>query len=238
MFEGSNSCQTALLMLEHKRVEYDRVDLPPAAHAFLVRRRGFPKTTVPAMLLDGRHVQGTLDISEALDETFRDPPLFPSDPAARARVRKAELWGETFQKACRRIFYAAARRDRRVFSTFLKRGKLSAVSALAVRAAARLIIPLASKAHGSTDERVREDVRRLPAELDRIDAWLADGTLGGGLPNAADYQIAPNVRATMHFADLRPLVEGRPAAAWAERLVPDYGGPVPPLLPSEWLADR
>ena len=84
MFEGSNSCLTGLLMLEHKRVEYDRIDLPVAAHAFLVRCRRFPKTTVPAMLIDGKHVQGTLDISEALDEAFPDNPLFPADPEARA----------------------------------------------------------------------------------------------------------------------------------------------------------
>ena len=82
MFEGSNACLTAQLMLEHKQLPYDRIDLPPAAHAFLIRRRGFPKT-VPAMILGGKHVQRTLDISEALDVAF---PANPSCPS-RTRVR-------------------------------------------------------------------------------------------------------------------------------------------------------
>jgi glutathione S-transferase len=237
MFEGSNSCLTGLLMLEHKQVRYERVDLPPAAHALLVRRMGFRKMSVPATIIDGKRVQGTLDISEALDEAFPEHPLFPSDAAARSRVREAELWGEKFQNATRRLFYAAARRDRRVFSTFLRRGKLSATAALAVRMATPLIIKLASKGHGSTDERVRQDLLRLPHNLDRIDAWLADRTLGGEPLTAADYQIAPNVRAMLHFSDLRPLLETRPSAEWARRVVPDYGGPVGPVIPPEWLVD-
>jgi glutathione S-transferase len=235
MFEGSNACLTATLMLGHKQIRYDRVDLPPAVHAFVIRGLGFSKTTVPAMKIDGKKVQGTLDISQALDRVFPEHPLFPSDPETRARVREAEIWGEKFQKACRRIFYAAARRDRRVFSTFLGRGRLSAPAAFLVRAATPLIIKIASSAHGSTDERVRQDLARLPENLDRIDAWLADGTLGGEPLNAADYQIAPNVRAMLHFADLLPQLEGRPAAAWAPRVLPIYGGPVRRVLPREWL---
>jgi glutathione S-transferase len=235
MFEGSNSCLTGLLMLEHKQVEYRRVDLPPAAHAFLVRFRGFARTTVPAMVLHGERVQGTLDISEALDRTFPERPLFPSDPEQRARVREAEVWGEKFQRATRRIFYGAARRDRRVFSTFLQRGELSAAAWQLVRVTTPLIIRLASKGHGSTDERVRDDLERLPENLDRIDAWLGDGTLGGAQWNAADYQIAPNVRAMLHFADLAPLLQGRASAEWALRVVPEYGGPVGAVLPPEWV---
>jgi glutathione S-transferase len=236
MFEGSNSCLTAQLMLAHKQVEYERIDYPPGIHAIRVRRLGFPKTTVPAMTIDGKRVQGTLSISEALEEAFPDrPPLFPSDPEARAGVREAEVWGEKFQKATRRIFYGAARRDRSVFPTFLRRGKLSAPAAWFMRVSTPLTIKLASKGHGSTDERVQKDIARLPESLDRIDAWLADGTLGGELPNAADYQLAPNVRAYLHFADFQPLLEGRPCAEWSLRIVPEYGGPVGPVLPKEWL---
>lgn len=235
MFEGSNSCLTSTLMLKHKQITYRRVDLPPAVHAFAVRFRGFTRTTVPAMILDGERVQGTLDISEALDGAFPEHPLFPSDPEQRARVREAEVWGEKFQRATRRIFYGAARRDRSVFSTFLRRGELSAAAWLFVRATTPLIIKVASKGHGSTDERVRKDLERLPEGLDRIDGWLGDGTLGGEQPNAADYQIAPNVRAMLQFADFQPLLDGRPSAKWAPRIVPDYGGPVGPVLPRVWL---
>ena len=237
MFEGSNSCLTGVLMLEHKQVEYNRVDLPPAVHAFTVRLLGFPKMSVPATIIVGKRVQGTLSISEALDEAFPDHRLFPSDPQARTRVREAEVWGKKFQNTTRRIFYGAARRDRTVFSTFLRMGKLSAITAFLVRAATPLIIKVASKGHGSTDDRVRQDLARLPQNLDRSDAWLADGTLGGERLNAADYQIDPNVRAMLNFSDLQPLLVGRPLEDWARRVVPEYGGPVGPVLPPEWLAD-
>ena len=39
----------------------------------------------------------------------------------------------------------------------------------------------------------------------------------------------------MTLDDLRPAIAGRPAGALAERLVPDYPGRMPPILPREWL---
>jgi glutathione S-transferase len=235
MFEGSNACLTAQLMLAHKQVEYERVDLPPALHAIRIRLMGFPRTTVPAMVIDGRRIQGTTGISEALETAFPANPLYPADPRRRSRVREAELWGEAFQNATRRLFYAAARRDPEVFSTFLKRGRLSSLSVFAIRALRPLIIRVASAAHGSTDKRVRRDLEGLPESLDKIDGWLGEGILGGDRNHAADYQIAPNLRAMIHFADLRPLIRGRACEEWAPRVVPDYGGPVGTCLPTDWF---
>jgi hypothetical protein len=42
----------------------------------------------------------------------------------------------------------------------------------------------------------------------------------------------------MAFDQLRPLLDGRPAAAFAERIAPDPGGRVPAALPPEWLPSR
>ncbi|MFI4887630.1 MAG: maleylacetoacetate isomerase [Burkholderiales bacterium] len=51
-----------------------------------------PQGLVPALALDERHVlTQSLAIIEYLDETHRDPPLLPSDPVARARVRAIAL---------------------------------------------------------------------------------------------------------------------------------------------------
>jgi hypothetical protein len=36
--------------------------------------------------------------------------------------------------------------------------------------------------------------------------------------------------------DLRPAIENRPAGALAKRVVPDYPGHTPPIIPAEWLA--
>jgi len=47
-----------------------------------------PQMKVPALVLDGGDVlTQSLAIIEYLDETYRDPPLLPSDPIARAKVR-------------------------------------------------------------------------------------------------------------------------------------------------------
>ena len=71
--------------------------------------------------------------------------------------------------------------------------------------------------------------------IDRVDALIADGTIGGDEPNAADFQIAPSIALLMTLDDIRPLIEGRPAAALANRLVPGFPGHAPPTLPAAWL---
>ena len=42
----------------------------------------------------------------------------------------------------------------------------------------------------------------LPAQLDRVDALLAEGVIGGERPNAADFQVAPSVRLMQCFDQL------------------------------------
>jgi hypothetical protein len=39
----------------------------------------------------------------------------------------------------------------------------------------------------------------------------------------------------MSFDDLRPAIEHRPAGELALRVVPDYPGKIPPVLPAAWL---
>src|SRR5437764_620283 len=62
--------------------------------------------------------------------------------------------------------------------------------------------------------------------------------LRGDEPNAADFQIAPSVRLLMAFDQLRPLIDGRPAAAFATRVVPIFNGHVPAALPADWVPQR
>ena len=85
-FEGG---QTPLV----KRLPHRRVDLLSGFHPYLVRAAGFSGRTVPALELDGRHVQGTLEISRALDQVIAERPLFPEGPYARQAAEDAERWG-------------------------------------------------------------------------------------------------------------------------------------------------
>jgi glutathione S-transferase len=234
MFPGSNSVLTGRLMLDHKRVDYKAVKLPPGLHAFIMLGLGFETMGVPALKWGKRRVQGTRSISRALDELVPERPLFPADPAARKAVEDAERWGEELQNATRRIFYAAARRDRKAFTSVMVT-KRSLPMRVFLRVGAGVIIRLATGAHRATEDAAREDVALLPERLDQIDAWIAEGRLGGADLNAADFQIAANVSALLCSEDLAPLIAGRPAEALARRVAPDYGGHIGRVLPSEWL---
>ena len=237
MFPGSNSALTGQLMLDHKGIAYQLVKLPPGMHAFIMLALGFETMGVPAIKFDGRRVQGTRSISRALDELVPDRPLFPSDPVARKAVEDAERWGEELQNATRRIFYAAARRDRKAFTSVVVAQRALPMR-IFLRVGARQIIRLASGAHRATEDAACEDVALLPERLDQVDAWIAEGRLGGAELNAADFQIAVNVSALLCSEDLAPLIEGRPAAALARRVLPEYGGHIGPVLPREWLPGR
>jgi glutathione S-transferase len=57
--------------------------------------------------------------------------------------------------------------------------------------------------------------------LDRIDAWIADGVLGGAQPNAADFMVAPSLALILYRSDVLPLFEGRPALELVDRLLPE-----------------
>jgi glutathione S-transferase len=229
-FAGSCAALTARLELDYKGLDYELVYLPPVAHGFILGVRGFPRQTVPALELDGRRVTGTLDISRVLDELAPEPPLHPGD----ARVEEAERWGEDLQNAQRRILYAATRRKPSAWSSMVLPGQAGVVRLL-WRGLAYALVPFASWAHGGSDDRARRDVAELPDRLDRIDAWIADGVLDGESLNAADFEIAPNVRSLLEFDDLAAFVRGRPAEGHARRVLPEFPGRVPRVLPPDWL---
>src|SRR3954451_22681568 len=109
----SNPSYAAMGMLAHKRLAHRRIDLLTGFHPYLVRAAGFEGRTVPALeLADGRHIQGSLQISRALDDLIPERPLFPADPVSRDAVVRAERWGhDTLQPIPRRIFRFGAMRN-------------------------------------------------------------------------------------------------------------------------------
>ena len=244
MFSGSNAVLTAQLMLAHKAIAYKRVNLPPGAHALIMLGLGFETMTVPGLKVDGRRVQGTRYIARFLDELVPDRPLFPADPERRGAVEEAERWGEGFQDSVRRIFYCMGRRDPDAYKNVMLAERSVPMRAL-LSVAAPLIIRLATAKHDAIDAAAEVDVAEMPARLDQIDAWIAEGLLDGRDLNAADFQIAANLAAMLLSQDAAPFVLGRPAEALARRVAPDYTGSVgaalpdgmiPKALPAEWLA--
>jgi glutathione S-transferase len=233
---GSHPSMAGRLMLEHKGIPYRRVDLIPALHKPILRGLGFRQTTVPALRLDGRRIQGTLEISRALEALQPEPALFPADPAARAATDEAEAWGEgVLQPIPRRLSWWALRRDRSALLSFAEGARLHVPLGLAVRTAKPLVWAEA-RINRADDEAIRSDLAALPGLLDRVDELLAEGVLGGTPPTAADYQIATSVRLLLCFDDLRERIDQRSAGRHARELVPVFPGRVPAVIPDAWIA--
>ncbi|HET7052743.1 MAG TPA: glutathione S-transferase N-terminal domain-containing protein [Solirubrobacterales bacterium] len=232
---GSHPSMAARLMLEAKGIPYKRTDLMPVISKGALRAVGFPGVTVPALKIDGRRVQGTGEIARELDRLVPEPALVPTDPQQRGAVEEAERFGDTdLQEPVRAILWWALHKDKEPLRSYSEGAKLGIPIGLALKTATP-IVALSARFNEATDENVRRSLAALPAMLQRIDDWIAAGTIGGEQPNIADFQIAPSLRLAMTLDDLRPAIESRPAGQLALRLVPDYPGKVPPILPPAWL---
>lgn len=232
---GSHPSMAGRLMLEHKQVAYERVDLVPAVHRLVLRWKGFPGITVPSVDIDGTKITGTRNIARELDRRFPERPLFPAAKAQRALVEEAEDWGDQLlQPVPRRITWWCIKRDASCSQGFLDGAKLPLPSWM-VAPATPVVARLAARRNGATDEALARDLASLPGQLDKVDGLIARGVIGGEACNAADFQIAPSIRLLMTLDDLAPLMEGRPLAAWARRIVPSYPGRITPILPPELL---
>jgi glutathione S-transferase len=222
---------TARLALARKGVEVRERTLMAGAHPLLLAAAGFRPTTVPALKLGPRRVQGTLAITRALDEEIADAPLFPAEPGARAAVEAAEAWGEReLQPVPRRLIrrsLVVSHAQRRWFADTAMPLPAPGAVAVALAPTARVFAAMVHSSAASTTA----DLAALDQLLDQVDTLLADGTIGGAEVNAADCQIAPSVRMLLAFDDLHDRVAAHEAAvAFAKRLVPDYPA-IPAALP-------
>lgn len=232
---GSHPGVAVQRMLEYKGIPYKRTDLLPVVSWGVLRALRFPRVTVPAIKIDGRRFQGSLEITRELERIKPEPPLFPADPEHRAVVEEAERFGdETLQRTVRQILLWSLRKKTAPLRSYLEGSKVGLPHGLGVKMAGPFIA-LDARSHQATDASVRHDLAALPGMLQRIDDWIAEGVLGGEQLNAADFQLAPSLRLGMSLDDLRPAIEHRPAGKLALRVVPHYPGKVPPALPAAWL---
>lgn len=240
---GSHACRAGMLMLDHKGIRYRAVNLPTGLHPLLLTLRGFTSSpvrrriggrrpsmlamadrlgTVPALRYDGDRVQTNRQIARFLDRLKPDPPLFPADPERRALVEEAERWGdEVLQMAARRLALAASLHGP---DGMIDRGNDGRLGPLLWRnetvriIGAGLFARLVFRANRATEP---ELLASIPGMLDRVDGWIEAGVLNGEDLNAADLMIAPSLALLCYRRDLRAQVEGRPAAALLQRVLPE-----------------
>jgi glutathione S-transferase len=235
---GSHPCAAVEAALELKGIDYGRVELLPISPVMIGPLR-WGGTTVPGMRLDGERLVGSRTIMRRLDSIVPTPPLLPeSDDPARDKVLDAERWGdEVFQSVPRRLIDAAFLRRPGAMESYAAEAKLPLRPAL-MRPAMPLTARLMAMKNKATDEAARADIAALPGQLERIESWMEEGLMGGEQPNAADLQIGSTVRLLMTIGDVRPLIDGRPAARLT-RYFPRMVGAVPSgVLPAEWLAQQ
>ncbi len=228
----SHPARTAEAALRYKGLEFERVDLVPGEHnAEMERLYGAGRTTVPGLMVDGEPVHGSRAILARLEELRPDPPLYPQ-PIADA-VREAEAWGDAeLQDLGRRLPWGALHFRPEALGTFGGAPPLDpAGTDFAIRYARA-----SWKYHRITAVRLAEDLAGLPAKLDHVDGLIAAGVMGGDAPTAADLQIGSTLRVLLNVGDLRPLIDGRPAAEVARRWFADYPGDVPAgAFPAGWV---
>jgi glutathione S-transferase len=232
---GSHPCAAVEAALRLKGMEFDRVDMIPMTQLLIGPLR-YGGSTAPGMRMDGERLVGSRAIMRRLDELAPEPPLLPPPGDERyAPVLEAERWGdEVLQSVPRRIIDVAFLRRPQAMLSYAQEARLPMPSAL-MKPATPLTAKLMAMRNKARDATARADIAALPAQLDRVDRWIAEGLIGGERPNAADLQIGSTIRLLMSIGDVRPLIEGRPAARLANWFPPIVGGIEAGVLPAEWF---
>jgi glutathione S-transferase len=222
-------------ILVFKRLAYRYVELLAGGHPPMLWALGFRGATVPAIRLpDGRRVQGSLAIAQALEQLAPSPSLYLSPRAARVAVSDAERWGEAvLQSVPRRLIRWGLRhhlRQRQWFADVASPLPAPHLAGMLLTP----IVPIFARMAGATDPQVSQDLDQLPGLLDEVDRLVAQGVIGGDQLNAADFQIAPSIRMLLAMTDIAHLVADRPAATLARRVVAAYPV-IPAALPADWI---
>jgi glutathione S-transferase len=227
VIHGSHPCEAVKKAMDLKGMQYSLVEWAPPLQSPL-QKLVFGVRTVPGIRFStGEKVAGSIAIMHRLDELAPDPALYPADPELRRRVEAAELWGDDFQHRAREMIWPAMVNSPAAIVAYSEHSKLP-LPAFALRASAPVIARIASRKNRTNDDVARRTLQDLPPMLDKVDGWIADGTIGvPGQVNAADLQLLSTVRLMMTLGDARPLIEGRPCADRALGLWPTVDGEMP-----------
>ena len=232
---GSHPCAAVEAALRMKSIDFQRVDLVPMTQ-IVVGPLLYGGNRVPGMRIDGERIAGSRTIMRRLDELVPEPALVPpAGTPSYAQVLEAERGGdEVLQSVPRRILDVGFLRRPEAMLSYVGDAKLPLPKAM-MRPSAPLTARLMAMWNRAGDDAARADLAALPAQLDRIDGWIADGLLGGERPNAADLQIGSTIRLLLTIGDVRPLLDARPAATLARYFPPTVGEIPAGTLPASWI---
>ena len=125
----------------------------------------FGSRTVPALRIEGEKISGSRSIMRRLEQLAPEPPLFPADVEARARVEEAERWGdEIFQQVARRLAWVGIKHTPAAMVSYSEHSRLR-LPPPAIRLTAPTIARLEARLDHATDGVACFDLQALPAQL-------------------------------------------------------------------------
>jgi glutathione S-transferase len=217
---GSHAVRTGELMLEHKGIDFRRVNFPPGPHRVLVRVMGFKGDRVPAVKFeDGRRAQGTRELPRVLDELVPEPRLVPDDP----RALEAERWADhVLQQWARRMVASAGAHDPDALAGRGAEGRLG-VLLMGHDVPRRVVARAVLMVFRANKEQLRQDRERTGEILDQVDAWIADGVLNGDELRSPDLAVASSLALVEYIVALQPELRRRPLNELVERVFSGSG---------------
>lgn len=228
-------CPIVRAMLDHKQARYRRRDLIPGPHATVLRIVGFPESTVPALKIGGERIQSTIAAAHAIDCVYPSRPLFPSDPDHRRLVEEITGWArETIGPVKNDLYWWGMHLDPDAAIVLWENAHTGLPKSLLRRAVPRSVRAMGRSEPPDTQAGLHR-LATVPSLLERIDASIAAGVIGGDDLNAGDFHAAMLARLLMSLADLEPIVAARPAGSLVARIYSEPLARAAPFLTPEQM---
>jgi hypothetical protein len=143
--------------------------------------------------------------------------LVPDDP----RALEAESWADgVLQQWARRMVASTGAQDPDALAGRGADGRLGVLLTRHERTR-RTVARAVLMAFRVTKEQLRDDRERTGELLDQVDAWIADGVLGGDELRSPDFAIASSLALVEYIVALQPELRRRPLMELIERVFSD-----------------
>ena len=212
----SHNCVKVRVVLGIKGLAYETQDIAPMDRRSVVAASG--QGLVPVLIDGDRAVADSTAILLYLEERYPDPPLIPSDPAARAECLLLEDWADqAFMAMSRRIAYGNVLVRPGALASMFFPGDKAPSRWVKERIAKRRVTQRFGLSAGRHAKDVSEAKRLARLAMARLGGrpWLV-----GDRPTIADIALA-TMSAPLH-ADREAAGDDAVAAllAWGKSLLP------------------
>jgi glutathione S-transferase len=176
--------------LDFKRWPHVRKAIVPGFHTFRFPRLS-PRNTLPVLVLDGRTLRDSTAIIAELERLRPDPPLYPAEPAARARALALEdYFDEEVAPDLRSLFWWSYLDHAAACARMATDGE-GALARAAFRALFPVARPLFRRRLGAGRVEIAAARRRLATHFDRLESEIGpSGYLAGDRFSIADLGAA------------------------------------------------